>query len=210
MNANGAWFSADWALVIITTIYVAATIFLCIYNRKSAKAAEEQIKQAKIALQKSIDIQLYDKMMSIGNNIDCNDYSNTHIEVSVIFDEHIWEQIETIKQFESYLNNWVDKKKRYEELLAKSDYDFLLDAEADKLCATEELKDLAARQAEKYTVLEDIEGFNPEYMEEPESYNIDEISSNIKRAESEIEKLQAELKTEIQQQIKSKISVETK
>ena len=38
---------------------------------------------------------------------------------------------------------------------------------------TEELKDLAARQAEKYTVLEDFESFNPEYMEEPESYNID-------------------------------------
>lgn len=210
MNTNETWLSPDWALVIITVAYAVATFFLCSYNRRSAKSAEKQIEQAKIALQKSIDIQLYDKMMSIGNNIDCNDYSNTHMEVSVIFGEHIWEQIETIKEFESYLNNWVEKKKRYEELLTKSGFDFLLDAEADKLCATEELRDLAARQAEKYTVLEDFESSNPEYMEEPESYNIDEISSNIKKAESEIEKLQAELKTEIQQQIKSKISVETK
>lgn len=187
-----------------------ATIVICVYNGKSVEAAKEQIKQAKIALQKSVDIQLYDKMISIGNNIDCNNYSNTHMEVPLIFNEQIWDQIEKIKKLQLELSDLRKQKEKYEELLTKSDYDFLLDAEADKLCATEKLKDLATQQEEKFTVLEDIEGFDPEYMEEPESYNIDEIRSNIKRTEFEIEKLQAELKTEIQQQIKSKISVETK
>ncbi len=35
----------DWLMVIITAIYVAATIFICIYNGKSAKAAKEQTEE---------------------------------------------------------------------------------------------------------------------------------------------------------------------
>lgn len=36
----------DWLMVIITAIYVVATIFICIYNGKSAKAAKEQTEVA--------------------------------------------------------------------------------------------------------------------------------------------------------------------
>ena len=35
----------DWLMVIITAIYVAATIFICIYNGKSAKAAKKQTEE---------------------------------------------------------------------------------------------------------------------------------------------------------------------
>ena len=35
----------DWLMVIITTIYVIATIFICVYNGKSAKAAEKQTEE---------------------------------------------------------------------------------------------------------------------------------------------------------------------
>lgn len=37
----------DWLMVAITAIYVAATILICIFNGKSAKAAREQILVAK-------------------------------------------------------------------------------------------------------------------------------------------------------------------
>lgn len=37
----------DWLMVIITTIYVIATIFICIYNGKSASAAKEQAEVAR-------------------------------------------------------------------------------------------------------------------------------------------------------------------
>ena len=33
----------DWLMVIITLVYVIATIFICVYNVKSVKAAKEQI-----------------------------------------------------------------------------------------------------------------------------------------------------------------------
>ena len=37
----------DWLMVIITFVYVIATIFICIYNAKSVKAAKEQIEVTK-------------------------------------------------------------------------------------------------------------------------------------------------------------------
>lgn len=37
----------DWLMVVITFVYVVATIFICIYNAKSAKAAKEQTEEMK-------------------------------------------------------------------------------------------------------------------------------------------------------------------
>lgn len=37
----------DWLMVIITAIYVIATIFICVFNGKSAKAANEQTEAAR-------------------------------------------------------------------------------------------------------------------------------------------------------------------
>lgn len=39
--------STDWLMVIITAIYVVATIFICIYNGKSANAAKMQTEEMK-------------------------------------------------------------------------------------------------------------------------------------------------------------------
>ena len=35
----------DWLMVIITLVYVVATVFICIANIKSAKAAREQTEE---------------------------------------------------------------------------------------------------------------------------------------------------------------------
>lgn len=37
----------DWLMVIITFVYVVATIFICVFNYRSAKAAKEQIELSK-------------------------------------------------------------------------------------------------------------------------------------------------------------------
>lgn len=38
----------DWLMVIITFVYVIATIFICVFNYRSAKAAKEQIELSKL------------------------------------------------------------------------------------------------------------------------------------------------------------------
>jgi hypothetical protein len=37
----------DWIMVIITGVYVFATIFICVFNYRSAKATREQVAEAK-------------------------------------------------------------------------------------------------------------------------------------------------------------------
>ncbi|MGN1132663.1 MAG: hypothetical protein ACI4RL_07115 [Ruminococcus sp.] len=45
----------DWLMVIITAIYVVATIFICVFNGKSAKAANEQSDIARKQMQQMIE-----------------------------------------------------------------------------------------------------------------------------------------------------------
>ena len=43
----------DWLMVIITTIYVIATILICVFNYRSAKASKEQVEQSQKQLEES-------------------------------------------------------------------------------------------------------------------------------------------------------------
>lgn len=45
----------DWLMVIITAIYVVATIFICVFNGRSAKAANEQTEAARNQTKEMID-----------------------------------------------------------------------------------------------------------------------------------------------------------
>lgn len=45
----------DWLMVIITAIYVVATIFICVFNGRSAKAANEQAEAARNQTKEMID-----------------------------------------------------------------------------------------------------------------------------------------------------------
>ena len=45
----------DWLMVIITAIYVVATIFICVFNGKSAKAAHDQTEAARAQTKEMID-----------------------------------------------------------------------------------------------------------------------------------------------------------
>ena len=47
MDRGEIYMSADWAMVIITAVYVVATILICRYNKMSAEAAEAQTKEMK-------------------------------------------------------------------------------------------------------------------------------------------------------------------
>lgn len=44
----------DWLMVIITTVYVIATIVICFYNGKSARAAREQTETARLQIDEMI------------------------------------------------------------------------------------------------------------------------------------------------------------
>ncbi len=48
----------DWLMVIITFVYVVATIFICVFNYRSAKAAKEQIELSKLQYEDDVRLKL--------------------------------------------------------------------------------------------------------------------------------------------------------
>ena len=57
-------------MVVITAIYVIATIFICIFNGKSANAANKQIVETSKAQEKEMKIQLAEKRIELISNFD--------------------------------------------------------------------------------------------------------------------------------------------
>lgn len=47
----------DWLMVIITTIYVIATIIICVSNHRAAKAAREAVEESKNQFKKNVELQ---------------------------------------------------------------------------------------------------------------------------------------------------------
>ena len=185
--------------VLCTLIYVIATIFICIYNKRSANAAQT-------ALQKSMDLQMYDRMLSIASKIEQNDYSNSTMEITILFGMTIWQDIEKIRNLLDELKCWEDKWKRYWELCDTLGYSHLLYFEASREGATQKTIEAAQAQDEKFAIITDCEYFDPDI--EPEEYDREEISSSISLLKNEITTLQKQLKNNIYTILKSKITTD--
>ena len=184
--------------VLCTLIYVIATIFICIYNKRSANAAQT-------ALQKSMDLQMYDRMLSIASKIEQNDYSNSTMEITLLFGMSVWQQVEKVKSLSDALNTYKKKKQRYWELCYKYGYDDMLDVKARRENAPQEVIDAANRQKKFFAII-DEERSDSEV--DPEEYNRDEILSSIARLQNEISVLQKQLKNNIYTILKSKITID--
>ena len=184
--------------VLCTLIYVIATIFICVYNKRSANAAQT-------ALQKSMDLQMYDRMLSIASNIEQNNYSNSTMEITLLFGTSVWQQVERIKSLSDALNIWEKKRQRYWELCYKYGYDDMLDANASRENAPQEVIDAANRQKKFFAII-DEERSDSEV--DPEEYNHDEILSSISLLKNEITTLQKQLKNNIYTILKSKITTD--
>ena len=50
-----------FVMAVLTAVYVGATILICIFNNKSAKAASEQLKEMQRSQEQNVNIQLFDK-----------------------------------------------------------------------------------------------------------------------------------------------------
>lgn len=199
--------NSGFLMVAITLVYVAATCLICYYNKKSANAAVEQAEQAQKMMQKSIDIQLYDKMLAISNNIEIDDYSNTAMEISVLFGNQIWKQVKSLKEKVSELQEWKRKQELYNQLCEEQGYDDNLAFEAGMEGAPEEIIREAMAQEEQFAVVYDYEMCNPEYEIEAEKYDRREISSKIETLKVDISKGQKQLKRDVYSILKSKITL---
>lgn len=89
----------DWIMVVITAVYVIATIFICYFNGKSASAACNQIKEAQEQLkesqhqqQQNTGIQLYQLRKDIIQKLSKEEYNEIYWDISLLFDDSIFNE----------------------------------------------------------------------------------------------------------------------
>lgn len=81
MNEN-----SGFLMVVITFTYVIATILICVFNWKSAKASRDQIISSQKQQEQNAGLQLYSMRKEIINKIAKHQYNEVFWDVPLLFD----------------------------------------------------------------------------------------------------------------------------
>lgn len=118
----------DWLMVIITAIYVGATIFICIFNGKSATAAQKQLSESALQQSENIKIQLAHKRLEIISFFDkliAKIISDWDFEVSPHFDSYLMKNEIAIYFNDDFINFYTYLSEKIERLYRLlGDYDY--------------------------------------------------------------------------------------
>lgn len=214
----------DIVAMIISGLSLITTVIVIVLNYKSVTAAEESVTASKesvkvaeksleltkIEMQKTIDVQLYERRLTVANHIEKDDYSDSVMEIALLFGTQTYNDIKAITDLIYEKNSYNRMHERYEELLdACEDADEYRQLEADlndeSMCSSDYYERYYKRYKElhqKYAILYD------NTTEEEIVYNIDEICEEESRLDKEIRDLQKQLKNNILHIMRQKLSLE--
>ena len=187
----------DIAGVVVAGLALLGSLAVLYQNRKS-------IEISKVAIQKSIDLQMFDKMVQVANKIENNDYSSTTMEISTLFSKEILQQIEELRELTKQLSYSKRMRDKYYKLLEKTDYDRELYVYASEDDAPEEVKMRANEQEIKFQKLTEGE---PDGEGGIIYYDIYEINEDIKNLTDEIKLRQKKVKNDVSHIIQDKYKV---
>lgn len=203
---------ADFLMVILgiaslvtTIVYVVATVFILRANKKSANMAEKQIIQANESMRKMIDLQLYDKRLEIAKKFEHNDYSNSIMEIGVLFNNDILARVKNLKQFLKEKEDWEAKYNSYIKTRDEQGlFDYNLEESIQSDDVSEELKIKYKEMIEKCKIVY-LNACDPEGNQY--FYDYDEICENKSEIEEIVNKKEKELKNMVYQIMKETIAV---
>lgn len=111
----------DWLMVIITGIYVVATIFICVFNYRSANASKEQLHEMKKQQEQNIGIQLYEKRKEVISNFNADNYNKYYWDIMILFPSEIFDDFVNLGFIRQKINDFENRKNYFESHLR--DYD---------------------------------------------------------------------------------------
>ena len=98
-------------MVLITVIYVIATISISHSNRKSAEASRKQLESSQKQQEQNVGLQLYDRRKKVIENISQKKYDEAVLDVQLLFNEELFDSFKIIalkgKKIEELLNSMV-------------------------------------------------------------------------------------------------------
>lgn len=142
MNTVMQWLNANNGalMVLITLVYVIATIFISSSNRKSAEASRMQIEESQKQQKQNVGLQLYAMRKDVINKISLKQYNEVFWDIPLLFSDEMYSEFQkvalkagkkeeldrTIEQFEteySVLNgqNALDRLRKFKSDLSVED-----------------------------------------------------------------------------------------
>ena len=77
-------------MVIITFVYVVATILICVFNWRSAKASREQVVESQRQQRQNIGLQLYAMRKEVVNKIGNKQFDDVLWDMQLLFNEKLF------------------------------------------------------------------------------------------------------------------------
>lgn len=182
----------DVLSLIISFISAIATVSVLWYNHKTIKLAKEN-------MQHSQDLAFYEKMLVVANNIAQEDYSNTDIEIKLLFGKDVLESIQKIRALKLKIEN-IDKAreksiKSFCKQLDRNEINVLLGND-DKV------------SPEMFLDFENLEeDFRVVYSEDGEEYTWQTISKKQSEVTQELESLVQKVNDDIRNIMEEKFSL---
>lgn len=91
MNCNDGFL-----MTVITFVYVVATIFISVFNGKSAIASRAQIVEAQKQQKQNVGLQLYAKRKDVMDKLSKRKYDEIYWDVTLLFDSNISDSFITL------------------------------------------------------------------------------------------------------------------
>lgn len=76
-------------MVLITFVYVVATIFICVFNGRSASAAQKQIEESNKQQEQNVGVQLYSLRKGVLEQFEAKQYKIIRQDVTLLFNKEI-------------------------------------------------------------------------------------------------------------------------
>lgn len=94
----------DWLMVIVTTIYVVATVFICIFNYLSAKASRDQIAESQRQQAQNMALQQYQMRREVVHKFLRKEYEDLYADIPLLFSDDLLAEFASYVEQEKALN----------------------------------------------------------------------------------------------------------
>lgn len=97
----------DWLMVIITFVYVVATVIICVFNGKSAKAAREQLAEAQKQQSQNMALQRYAMRREVIHKFLRKEYDDLYADIPLLFDKALLAEFTSFVEQEKELDTAI-------------------------------------------------------------------------------------------------------
>ncbi len=88
--------NSGFVMAIITFIYVVATIWICIFNGKSAKASREQIFAAQKQQMQNAGLQLYSMRSDVIHKVAKRNFNEVFWDIPILFNSPLFDEFSNV------------------------------------------------------------------------------------------------------------------